>query len=368
MLAHFVANLPPRSDCEYVLFVDRPLAEAEALDCELVVEPVHFARLQRVLDFWIVVQMRTLLSRHKIDVFFSPNTKFPVGSVPSFTTVHGVEWYFYPAGYRRLERVKQWVWFQLCTRWSAGIVTFAHTTRMDILRIRPHFNRSIRIVPEGVNPVFRFLPEVERSTAVLDRLGVSAPFVLSVCSLVPRKNLDGLIRSFALIRRRHALPHALVLVGRSGWKADRLKMLAASLGLADSVCFAGYLPDSDLLQLYNHASVFAYPSKYEGFGLPPLEAMRCGVPVVTSDRSATGEVARGAAVLINPDSDEDLAAGLYRVLSDARLRQQLTTAGLERAQCYSWSEMAAEIIEFIVENEMRRRALATSALRTGQSA
>ena len=368
---HFIENLPRTDGCEFVLFVDRPLDDAlrAHLNLDVAIEPVRFPRLQRLLDAWAVWQLRAVLRRNCIDVFFSPNTKFPLGSVPSYTTVHGAEWFFYPRGYRAAELVKQWVWFQLCTRWSAGIVTFTHNTRDDILRIRRRCNLRIRVVPEGVDPMFRRLLEQERSEAVLNRLGISAPFVLSVCSLVPRKNIDSLVRSFALLKRQYALPHSLVLVGRSGWKADRLKALSRKLGVGDAVCFAGYVPDADLVQLYSHASVFAYPSKYEGFGLPPLEAMRCGVPVVTSERSATAEIARDAAVLINPDSDEDLAGGLYQVLTDETLRQQLIEAGLERAQRFTWPAMAAEIIAFIVAGEtMRHAAITRNSSGTNQAA
>ena len=120
------------------MFIDRPLLPEVAADLPsgaVVVVPIRHPWLQRVLDFWIAGQMPAVLRRHRIDAFF-PNTKFPPGPVPAITTVHGVEWHFHPSGYRRLERIKQWVWFQLATRHSAGIVTFAQNTRADILRMR----------------------------------------------------------------------------------------------------------------------------------------------------------------------------------------------------------------------------------------
>ncbi len=214
-------------------------------------------------------------------------------------------------------------------------------------RIHPQCDRPMRVVPEGVDPMFRQLGPTERHTEALRRLGITTPYILSVCSLVPRKNIDGLLRAFALMQ--HAAPKGcrLVLVGRSGWRAQQLHALVQALGLESKVCFTGYLPDADLVQLYNQASLFVYPSKYEGFGLPPLEAMACGVPVVTSNRSATAEVAQDAAILINPDSDADLAAGMQRGLCDELLRRRLVVAGLQRAALYSWPAMASEITAFI---------------------
>jgi UDP-glucuronate decarboxylase len=204
--------------------------------------------------------------------------------------------------------------------------------------------------------MFRRIAPAERSHQILTRLGIDRPFVLSVCSLVPRKNLDGLIRAFALLRQPGDRGYQLVLVGRSGWKAEELHALVSAQGINASVLFTGYLSDADLVQLYNHARVFAYPSMYEGFGLPPLEAMHCGLPVVTSDRSATAEIGRGAAVLVNPESVDDIAAGLNAALTDEPLRQRLISAGVDRAGQYSWAAMADGIVAFIAEIVAARAA------------
>lgn len=346
----FVRNLALlERPVEVVLFSDRALgaARTDGIAFPEVVVPVRHAWLQRLFDGWIVFDLGPALKQHRIDAFVSLNTKFPPGTVPSFTTVHGVEWRFFPQGYSRVERLKQWLWFQLAVRRSAGVITFAENTHRDIQRIHPRITRPVRIVPEGVDPLFRPLAPHDCSPALLERLDIGTPFILSVCSLVPRKNIDGLLRAFALLRERECGPLTLVLVGRSGWRAQRLHALAAQLGITGSVRFTGWLPDCELVQLYNQAAVFAYPSKYEGFGLPPLEAMACGVPVVTSDRSATAEIGRDAAVLVDPDSDVSIADGLQQALCDANLRVVLVAAGFERVKRYSWQAMTVEIVAFI---------------------
>ncbi|MBC7782130.1 MAG: glycosyltransferase family 4 protein, partial [Proteobacteria bacterium] len=336
-------------DIEVVLFADRPLGASlpEGVRFEQVVVPVRHRRLQRLFDGWIAFTLAPALRAARIDAFCSLNTKFPPGAIPAFTTVHGVEWYYFPQGYRRLERAKQWLWFQLAVRRSEGVITFAMHTRADILRIHPGLTRPVQVVPEGVDPMFRPLPRREHSTALLERLDLAQPYLLSVCSLVPRKNIDGLLRAFAQLRRDRPGPLSLALVGRSGWRAGQLHALADELGIADSVRFTGWLPDAELVQLYNQAVVFVYPSKYEGFGLPPLEAMACGVPVVTSERSATAEVARGAAILIDPDSVTSLAEGIGQALDDPALRKRLVQAGFARVQRYSWRAMAEQVVDFI---------------------
>jgi glycosyltransferase involved in cell wall biosynthesis len=342
---------------EVLLFTDRALGAArpDGIVFPEVIVPVRRPWLQRLFDGWIVFDLGPALKQHRIDAFVSLNTKFPPGTIPSFTTVHGVEWRFFPQGYSRVERLKQWLWFQLAVRRSDGVVTFAENTRADIARIHPGVRVPVRVVPEGVDPMFRHLAADERSTDVTERLGIEGPFLLSVCSLVPRKNIDGLLRAFAQMRQSLPDGMALVLVGRSGRRAGELHALASRLGIERSVKFTGWLPDADVVQLYNQAALFVYPSRYEGFGLPPLEAMACGVPVVTSDRSATAEVGRGAAVLIDPDSDASLADGMRQVLCDDALRARLVAAGHERTQRYSWREMTVQIVDFVEATLARNR-------------
>lgn len=351
MAFHFVERLHLFDDCDFVLFFDgEPPADlAACMRHEVVVEPPRLRLLRKLFDTWMVIQLPRLLRRHRIDAFVSLNTKFPIGAgIPAFATVHGVEWFFYPEGYRLLERIKQRVWFELCCRFSAGVITFARNSQRDIQHICPSCRAPICVVPEGCDPVFRRLTPDEVAPDLAVRHGLPAPYILSVCSLVPRKNIDGLLRAFARLVKEHAVPHSLALVGKSGWKADGLRALAGQLGIGERVRFLGFVPDAELVQFYNQAALFVYPSKYEGFGLPLLEAMSCGVPVVTANRGATAEVAGEAAVLIDPFSVTDLAQGMKRALTDNALRARLIHAGYERVAEHSWTEMTKGIREFIL--------------------
>ena len=350
MAYHFVTNLA-RVDSrhEFVLFVDGPLPESDAaaLPHEIVVEPVRFPKVQKLLDLWVVLQVRRLIREHRIDLFYSPNTKFPLTSVPCVTTVHGLEWAFHPSGYRRTERIKQRFWFDMASRRSAGMVTFAHNTLQGIRALHPRSVVPVCVVPEGIAGCFRRLTPESGPPGAAERFGVPGPFILSVSSLEPRKNIDRLIRAFARLVQKQEIGHHLVLVGRQGWKSNRLRGLAEGLGIADRVHFTGHIADEELVRLYNQTDLFVYPSLYEGFGLPLLEAMACGAPVVTSNRSSLPEVAGDAAIIVDPVSVEDLADGMARGLNDRELRARLVERGYARAGEFSWEAMTRRIHEFI---------------------
>lgn len=340
-----------RDEIECVLFVDQPVAGApwEQWPHEVIVVPPRWRWARGAFDTWLAWELRPHLRERSIDAFFAPYHKFPFSGVPRFCALHGLEWAREPGSYGRIELVKQWFWFQLASRFSSGLITFADHTAREIRRLRPRFALPLLVVPEGVAPHVRRLAPAERSSAVLSRLGVQPPYVLSVCSLEPRKNVDGLIQAYARLVREHEIPEQLVLTGRSGRRAEGLWRLASELGVRDRTVFTGYVDDDELVQLYNHAAAFVYVSKCEGFGLPVIEAMACGAPVVTSDGSALGEVAGSAAVRVNPASIDAIAAGLATVLLDERAREALIAAGVEHARQFNWLETARGISGFIRE-------------------
>ena len=179
----------------------------------------------------------------------------------------------------------------------------------------------------------------------IDRLGTRPPFILAVGNLQPRKNLERLLRAYADLRRRFSPPHRLVLVGQAGWQGQRVGEEVARLGLTDWVTLPGYLSSQDLVVLYNLADIFVYPSLYEGFGLPVIEAMACGTPVITSNMTSLPEVAANAAVLIDPRSEAEISRALERLIDDSSMRNFLRAAGLKRPRDFSWKNAAEKTIE-----------------------
>ena len=189
---------------------------------------------------------------------------------------------------------------------------------------------------------------------VARRCGVDRPFVLSVGSREPGKNRTRLIRAMHELRGE-GIDRALLIVGQKAWKYEDEAALVRELGMDDRVIFAGYAAGEDLPALYSAADVFAFPSLYEGFGVPVLEAMACGAPVVTSNVSATAEVADEAALLVDPLSVTSIRDGLRGLLVDAALRARLSRRGMERAASFSWRR-AAEETHAVYEGVMEHRA------------
>jgi glycosyltransferase involved in cell wall biosynthesis len=175
--------------------------------------------------------------------------------------------------------------------------------------------------------------------------GLDWPFVFSISTLEPRKNFDGLIRAFARARREANLPHHLVIAGGKGWLYEDIFAAVEQEDVGDFVHFPGFVPDADLPALYNLADLFAFPSHYEGFGLPLLEALACGTPALASDVSSLPEIAGDAAMLIPADDAEALTAGLIHLLTDADARAALSRRGPGQAARFTWAAAARRLLD-----------------------
>lgn len=229
------------------------------------------------------------------------------------------------------------------------VFCISESTRRDWLEFRPEFppERAV-VIPLAASESFFPCRDPERQRQVRRQYGIpeEGDYLLSLCTLEPRKNLDGLVRAFvAVARRRPELSGLkLVLTGGKGWKDERIQATLEAAGeLRSRIILTGFVPDQDLAPLYSGALGFGYLSFYEGFGLPPLEAMQCGCPVLCSDRTSLPEVVGDAGLLVDPAREEAVAAALERLATDAALRERLAAQGLERARLFSW-ERAAEII------------------------
>jgi len=324
---------------EYILFLDQP--PRNSLGSPRLVPSVIKNR-HRLL--WSFHSLPLRLRRLKLDCYHS-TTGYELPFVkrsPYVITVHDLIPLRFPDltpwRYRSVFRVLM----QRAIRVADRIIAVSESTRRDLIELLQAPPERITVVPEAADG--RFQPPHDQEALAHVRLRYALPrrFLLFVGLLEPKKNVSGLLKAVACLRQRGRWPSdlRLVVVGDQGWAVGSLPELAEALGLAGVVHFLGYVPDSDLPLLYGAAEVFVFPSLHEGFGLPLLEAMACGTPVVASTRGALPEVAGDAALLVEPDPPEALAEGIYRLITDAALRGEYRQRGLQRAQAFSWRRTA----------------------------
>jgi glycosyltransferase involved in cell wall biosynthesis len=264
----------------------------------------------------------------------------PLRDVPSVFTVHDLAFLAHPETHLRTNRAYLGFMMPRFVRAATRVIADSEATRRDVLR---HYNLppdKVRVVHLGVEPMFRPLDPAQARALVSVRQRLAEPYILFVGTLEPRKNLTGLLAAYRrLVQERVEAPR-LAIAGAPGWLYEEVYRQVRTWGLGERVSFLGRVPDADLPPLYSAAAAFAYPSLYEGFGLPPLEALACGAPVVCSNRSSLPEVVGDAALLVDPTNHGALATALGRLLDDAALRQQLRARGLARAAEFTWERAA----------------------------
>ena len=285
------------------------------------------------------------LRRLGADVLHSPHYTTPLAPGPwrRVVTIHDVTFFLLPERYPALRRF----YFQQASRIGARLADLAiavsQTVKADVVRYLGLAAEKVRVVHLAPGPSFRPLADSARMAAVRQKYALPPRFILNVGTLEPGKNQATLLRAFHRLKAQ-GLESSLVIVGPRGWMYERLFRLVDELGLGGEVRFAGYLPAEDLAAVYNLADLFVFPSLYEGFGLPPLEAMACGLPVVASTAPALAEVLDDAALLVDPHDSDALAEAAARVLRDKRLRSRLRRRGLERAGHFSWQRTARDTV------------------------
>jgi glycosyltransferase involved in cell wall biosynthesis len=226
---------------------------------------------------------------------------------------------------------------------ASGIVTVSHSARRDLLRLHGIDADRVSVVHEAAAPRFQPISDCARLDEARRRYGLPARFVLYVGTIEPRKNLPRLMQAFAAARAQ-GMPHELVCAGPYGWSSRDLTGVVQRLGIRRVVHFTGYVAAEDLPALYNLGEMFAFPSVYEGFGLPVVEAMACGTPVITSNTSSLDEIAAGAAETVDPYDVDALTAALGRLARDAAWRKELSERGLARARRFSWTRTARQML------------------------
>lgn len=292
---------------------------------------------------WLQMVLPFSLRRLNLDLCHFTNSLLPLAAHGRLiVTIHDMSLFLWPHYHRPRSLLLARPLIRPSARRAQAIITVSASAKADILRVLGVPAASVHVVYEAAAPPFRQLHDAGALASARARYALSDTFVLYAGTVEPRKNLVRLVEALAAVHRR-GLRVPLVIAGQWGpLPYHALKAAIERLGMQQAVRFMGYVPTADLAALLNLATVFVFPSLYEGFGLPIVEAMACGAPVLTSNCSAPAEIAGAAATLANPLDSQALAEGLYTLLTDADLRASQRQRGLARAAEFSWPRAAAE--------------------------
>jgi glycosyltransferase involved in cell wall biosynthesis len=289
---------------------------------------------------WWLVGLARFLEREGVSVFHGTDYSVPMlPLLPSVLTIHDLSSvrlsHLHERRTRRTARR-----LPRMVRMAAHVVVPSATVREEIIEQYNLREENVSVIPLAPGPQFCTTPESDQE--VQEKYGLHQPYVLFVGTLEPRKNLSTLVKAFAALPHEILADTQLALCGRWGWMNDELQAEIKRLQPTKSLHVTGYVPDSDLPALYRGATVFAYPSLYEGFGLPPLEAMACGVPVIASTAAALTEVLGDAAERVDPLDIEAWSQRLLSMLSDAQLRESYVRRGLSHVKKFCWDAAAEQ--------------------------
>ena len=337
LLAHLVQQRP---EWEYMLFSNRPF---EPLEAELartlpMADNFGFSRF-----VWMQLMLPRIIRQRQPDLCHFPNNTAPLClERPSVITIHDASLFLHSRHHPRSRLLALRLLLPHVARRATAVITVSQHARQDLIRVLRLPAEKIHVIHEAAPDGFQPLVDPIQRRQLRARYNLPEQFVLFVGTMEPRKNLKRLIRAVAQLRQR-GCDTRLVLVGPNGWLINgSLEKEIETLNLKDAVQNLGYVPQEDLPGIYSLATVFAFPSLYEGFGLPPLEAMACGTPVLTSRDTAMAEICGEAAWLVDPHQVAAIADGLACLLAEPERREHLRQLGLARAQQYSWERTARE--------------------------
>ncbi|UCC53935.1 MAG: glycosyltransferase family 4 protein, partial [Anaerolineaceae bacterium] len=287
---------------------------------------------------------------HKLDVLHSPDFIPPsFGAKRHVITVHDLNFVHFPGFITEESRnfyARQIAW---AVQKADHIAADSHHTRRDLIELLEVPPNKITTIHLAANPIFLRQPAKRSVDRTLEDLNLSRGYVLFVGTLSPRKNVEGLVRAYSRLAREASFDSPLILAGGRGWLDDSIFKTVMDLGLESRVRHLSGIGDERLVHLYHGAGVLVLPSLYEGFGLPPLEAMLCGCPVVVSDRASLPEVVGDAGLLIDPEDDDSMAGAILNVLTDSRLREDMIKKGYRQAQSFSWEKTAKETLQVYLQ-------------------
>ncbi|MBN1935679.1 MAG: glycosyltransferase family 4 protein [Anaerolineae bacterium] len=286
-----------------------------------------------------------LLAQRNIDIIHWTDFIPPLyNRRPSVITVHDLAFLLYPHFLTR-DSAKYYGLIDQAVRRADHIIAVSEATKRDLVRLTGTPPKKITVIYEAAESIYFPVQDRDALDDICNKHCLPEQYILFVGTVEPRKNLKTLVRAFDMLRSNYKAEAHLVIAGKPGWLYEDVDQLVEELGLQNKIHFLGRVPTADLPLLYNAAQMLVLPSFYEGFGLPPLEAMACGIPVIVSNTSAMPEVVGDAALRVEPGDVEGFAVAMNRLLSETDLRADMVDKGRKRAKRFSWDRAAQETLE-----------------------
>lgn len=290
--------------------------------------------------------------KEKIDIFFSP-TSYIIPAIHNpkkmsvVMTVHDLISFLFPQKHNKKAVILERLLLKKALRKSEHILAVSKNTKKDICNRFPCNPRKVSVITNAASNIFQPMKNVDLEFFKHEKQ-LPEQFIFSAGTLEPRKNYDVLIKAFSKVIKEFP-KYKLMIAGKKGWNYEIIFKTVKDLKLKDSVIFLDYIPERDLVMMYNLATAFAYVSLYEGFGIPPLEAMQSGCPVIASNTSSIPEVVNDAAILVNPHNEDEIAKAIIKVLHSEKLRNNLREKGFKQAQKFSWKRNAQKLLNLFEE-------------------
>ncbi len=349
-LAHALARVAPTD--EFQLISPVAMTALTKDDADGLPSNLEVVEARRRLSWW-AWGLPAYGKKNKLSLFHGTNYQIPVWSgFPKIVTIHDLSLLLHGETHTSADVRRARQRLPLMAKAATMIITATESVKREIcehLRVDPG---KVAVTPYAARNQFR-PTSLEHAAEVKKRLGIDDEFLLFVGTIEPRKNLITLVKAFAELLQKTDLNPQLVIAGKEGWLTEGLFSYIAKSAAKERILFLGYVPEKDLAALYSSCKACVYPSLYEGFGLPPLEAMACGAPVITSNIPTIMETVGAAARLIAPHDVEGLAESLTALLKDENQRRQLSSMGLQRAKEFTWEGTARATLE-VYDEAVRR--------------
>ncbi len=346
LLSWFV-RLEPEN--HYILYLSEPIDLRGFDQANLSFQVIGSDRIPLA---WRHLYLPLRMKRDKVDIHFSPSYFVPLFKVcPYVVVVHDISFKAHPEWFARDLRMKFDDLFWPRVRAAERIITVSEYSKKEIVRLLGADPEKITVIYEAAEEFFKPIEDKERLKSIMEKYGVSEPFILTAGSIHTRRNLERLIEAVAIAGRRLGLTPWLLILGTPAPFSPPVDIwgTAAKFGIQQFIQHIEYVPEEDLLLLYNACALFAYPSLYEGFGLPVIEAMACGCPVLCSNLTSLPEVGGEAVVYFDPFEVESIAQAICEIFEDDNLKNRLKEEGKKRASSFSWERAARETLKVFHE-------------------